>query len=187
MLLLVSCSGEKAYSPKPRMYPRVYFPDKDTQTLNIQQCDFVFNLPTYFEFVQEQYFYEDIAAHPCWFDLEADTFNTSIHCSYYPLESRQELDKLIDDAFKVTNRHNVKADYIEDLVIERADAGVYGLLFNVEGPVASPVQFYLTDSTRHFFRASLYFNSKVNPDSTGIILDYLRSDINGMIGSWKWE
>jgi len=187
MLLLVSCTGDNIYSPKPRMYPRVIFPEKQLKEFKVPSCDFNFVTADYFSVVQDEYFYDEETQHPCWFDLEASIFNAAIHCSYFPLSTRAELDELINDAFKVTNRHNVKAAYIEDLIIDRSEANVHGLLFNVEGPVASPLQFYLTDSVQHFFRASLYFNSKVDPDSTAVVLDYVRSDINEMIGSWKWK
>jgi len=184
---LLSCGGDKVYTPKPRMYPRIVFPEKVVEQKDISYCNFSFEAPTYIKVVQDQYFFEDEIIHPCWFDLKAEGLNAELHSSYYPLSSRLQLDTLVNDAFKVTHKHNSKANYIDDLVINRPDAKVYGLLFDVDGPVASPVQFYLTDSTDNFFRASLYFNSKVNPDSTDIVLDFLMADVNTIIGSWEWE
>lgn len=169
------------------MYPRIIFPEKKIEQKKISYCDFSFSAPTYIEVIQDQYFFEDEIVHPCWFDLKADKLGAEIHSSYYPLSSRLQLDTLVNDAFKVTHKHNVKANYIDDLLIKRPEANVYGILFDVDGPVASPIQFYLTDSTDHFFRASLYFNSQVNPDSTDVILDYLMTDINAIIGSWEWK
>ena len=84
------------------------------------------------------------------------------------------------------NKHNIKANYRKETIIDNGH-GVKGILFEIEGPVASPLQFYLTDEKDHFFRASLYFNSKVNPDSTAPVLKYLRSDIDTLIASFKWK
>lgn len=186
-LFIVACGGDAVYTPKPRMYPRVVWPDKKVEQKEISYCDFTFKAPEYVKIVQDQYFFEDEIVHPCWFDLEVASLKTKLHCSYYPLSSQAELDQLVNDAFKVTSKHNVKANYIDDVLIHRPISKVYGMIFDVDGPVASPMQFYLTDSTNHFFRASLYFNSKVNPDSTDVVLNFLMEDVNTMIGSWEWR
>ena len=60
-------------------------------------------------------------------------------------------------------------------------------MFDIDGPVASPTQFYLTDEDKHFFRASLYFNSKVNPDSTAQVLEFLKPEIDTLLSSFKWK
>jgi len=185
--VLMGCTGEKVYSPKPRMYPKVVYPNKVYEEKEMDYCDFLFRAPTYMEVVQDQYFYEDKIVHPCWFDLLVPELRASLHCSYYPLSDRAELDRLVYDAFQVTNEHNKKANYIKDNLISMPEYAVHGMIFRVEGPVASPVQFFLTDSTSHFFRASLYFNSKVDADSTAPIVEYLQIDIDSLIASWRWR
>jgi gliding motility-associated lipoprotein GldD len=102
------------------------------------------------------------------------------------VNNRKGFDKLVSDAFTLTDKHNVKANSRRESQIKN-EHGVAGLLFEVDGPVASPIQFYLTDSTHHFFRASLYLNATVNPDSTSPIFQYLRSDMEKIIESFKWK
>ena len=62
-----------------------------------------------------------------------------------------------------------------------------GMVFNLKGPVASPYQFFLTDTSDHFLRGALYFNSRPNPDSIAPVLEYIRTDIDTLISSFKWE
>ena len=82
--------------------------------------------------------------------------------------------------------HNKKANYIEEQGI-RLPNGASGFIFNIEGPAASPLQFFLTDSTRHFLRGALYFNTSVNPDSLAPVLDFVKKDIFHMIETFEWK
>lgn len=182
-----ACGGDKTYTPKPKMYPRVMYPTKVFEDKKPSHCNFTFRAPSYANIVKDQYFYEDDIVDDCWFDIEVPELKASIHCSYYPLQSRAQLDELVADAFEVTNKHTIKANYIEEGLISNPEKDVHGLLFLVDGPVATPLQFYLTDSTNHFFRASLYFDSHVNPDSTAPIVTFLKQDIDTLINSWEWQ
>ncbi|MBP6185006.1 MAG: hypothetical protein KA479_08680, partial [Saprospiraceae bacterium] len=75
---------------------------------------------------------------------------------------------------------------IEDFQIQRPN-GISGMAFNLEGPSASPFQFFLTDSTNHFFRASLYFNTRPNPDSLAPMVEFVKKDIVRIIETMRWE
>ncbi|MFZ1751381.1 MAG: hypothetical protein WAU01_14370, partial [Saprospiraceae bacterium] len=164
-LLLGSCQEEQIKLPKPHMYPRVHYPVKNYVLFDTLQCDFVFRFPDYGHIVKDSFIFEGEPEHPCWFDIQSEQLNTSIHCSYYRVSPKKSLSSLINDAFTIAGKHNVKANYRKETVIDN-QYGVKGMIFDIEGPVASPTQFYLTDGKNHFFRGSLYFNSKVNPDST---------------------
>jgi gliding motility-associated lipoprotein GldD len=112
--------------------------------------------------------------------------NASLYCSYYRITKDKSISALINDAFNIAGKHNIKANYRRETIIENKN-GVKGILFDIEGPVASPVQFYLTDDKNHFFRASLYFNSKVNPDSTAPVLSFIKTDIDTLISTFRWK
>ena len=87
----------------------------------------------------------------------------------------------------MVDKHNVKANYRSESIIENEDARLYGVLFEIDGPVAAPLQFYVTDSTSHFLRGSLYFNSQVNRDSVAPVYDFLKLDFERMMESFEWE
>lgn len=184
--LAVSCSEQPA-SPKPRMYPRVVFPDRNPVRVSPESCEFSFTFPDFGVVKKDSFFFGEEPIHPCWFDVQIQDLNAVLYCCYYPISTSNSLDKLIIDAFAMAGKHNLKANYRRESLIENPGERVFGLLFDIEGPVATPVQFFLTDSTHHFFRASLYFNDKVDPDSTKIVLDFLKPDISKMIESFSWQ
>ncbi len=181
-----SCERENLIIPKPRLYPKVNFPSKEYQDFQKDYCSFGFRFPNYAEIKKDDYFFEDKPYHPCWFDIEIPSLNGKLHCSYYPVGKRKDLDNLVNDAYKLAGKHNVKAEYYEEQVI-RLPNKVNGVLFEIEGDVATPLQFFLSDSTNHFFRASLYFNDKVNSDSIAPIYDFVKADIDTLIHSFYWK
>lgn len=184
--LMGSCGGEEAYFPKPRMYPKVNYPAKSYVTFDENYCSFSFERPAYSEVKQDKYFFDGKPLDPCWFDLEMDTLNSVMHFSYLPIKNRTHFDELIKDAFRMVNEHNKKAEYRQDQKIEN-DQGIGGMLFEVDGPVATPLQFFLTDTTSHFLRGSLYFNAKVNPDSIAPIYGFIKEDIYHMLSTFDWS
>lgn len=186
VLIVSGCKEAPIPVPKPRMYPRVDFPEHTYQQYSDINCDFKFEYPVYATISQGKYQYEGQAANDCWFNMEIKDLNAAIYCDYTPIESQSEFGNLIQDAFKIVGKHNIKANYREEDIIQN-DQGVGGLLFSIKGPVATPYQFFLSDTTEHFFRASLYFNSKVNPDSMKIIHDFVKEDIDHIIKTFEWK
>jgi gliding motility-associated lipoprotein GldD len=186
MIISASCNEDAARTPKARMFPRVDYPVKAYKDFDSTFCNFTFRMPNYGKIVQDSSQFNQEQNHPCWFDISVPALNSSVYCSYYKLTKQKTLSSLVEDAFTIAGKHNIKANYRKETIIDNGH-GVKGILFEIEGPVASPLQFYLTDEKDHFFRASLYFNSKVNPDSTAPVLKYLRSDIDTLIASFKWK
>lgn len=186
LILLYSCGADQINTPKPRMYPRVIYPDQNYDPFLLEACNFTFQKPAYAKVKTGIRFFGEESSHPCWFDLELEAFKGSIHFSYNPIEGENSLDKLVADAFRIVEQHNSKAEYREEILIKNKN-GVNGLQFNLEGPVASPINFFLTDTTEHFVRASLYFNSSVDPDSVAPVLKFVSRDIQKIIESFVWK
>lgn len=184
--LISACRETETPLPKPRAYPRVEFPTKKYEPATLTECSFTFEKPVYSQVIKDEYFFEEANPHPCWFDLSFEQFNGKLHCSYFPIDDRQGLDSLITDAFELVGKHRIKANYRDEFVIKK-DNGVSGIFFDLGGPVASPIQFFLTDSTEHFFRGALYFENKVNPDSMNIIHEFIKTDVNNMIETFAWN
>lgn len=187
VILACSCQQSELAVPKPRMYPKVDYPERNEIKFDENYCKLSFTYPDYFKVKQDKYFFDEKPIDPCWFDLQSSKLNSQLHCSYIPIKNRKHFDKLVNDAFKMTSKHNQKANYRREQLIENSDERVYGLLFEHDGPVASPMQFFVTDSTQHFFRASLYFKSKVNPDSIAPVYSFVKTDILDLIESFEWN
>ncbi len=185
VLALAGCS-EDVSVPKPRTYPRVVYPTRAYKPFDASYCRFTFDMPVYTTVEQDTSFFDEKPTNPCWFDLVYPDFNARLHCSYYPIDRSNTFEKLRADAFKMADTHNVKAEFIEELPISKPD-GTIGFVFDIEGPTASSFQFYLSDSTRHFMRGALYFNTQINTDSLGPVLEFVKVDVMHLINTFKWQ
>ncbi len=183
--LLTQC-GEPSFTPKPRGYPKVTYPDKTYRSFDKDFCAFTFEYPAYARIVKDTNYFEQQPAHPCWFDIYFQDFDSRIHCSYYPIGADKSLEELKADAFELVDWHQKKANYIEERAIQKPN-GVAGFAFDLSGPAASPFQFFLTDSTDHFMRGALYFNTQTRPDSLAPISEFIKADIYQLIETFEWR
>lgn len=182
-----SCN-EAPVVPKPRAYPRVIYPEKVYQAFQKSYCDMTFEYPVYSEIQQDTTFFDAKPTHPCWFNIYFPDYECRIHCSYSPVSNQLTADKLKTDAFKMTDWHNKKATYIRETPF-RSPFDVKGMLFEIEGPVASQLQFFLTDSLeqKHFLRGALYFYTQVQPDSLAPVYEFVKKDVLRMVETFRWK
>lgn len=120
-----------------------------------------------------------------WLNISYPALGATVHCSYQPV--RGNLRELTDDAVKFVYRHASHARAIPERGFENPAAHVYGVLFDLEGNTASSMQFFVTDSTRHFFRAAAYCECVPNADSLAPIYDYLHKDVVRMVESFEFQ
>ena len=185
-----ACKEEPIFNPKPRIYPRVYYPERQFVKLSQNYCPFEFEHPNYMSYKQDTLLVNEPSKHPCWFNLYFPSLNGNLHFTYTPLRQetiKESLYKVYRDAYKLAEEHNRKAVGNEDLIINIPERQIYGVLFNIEGHVASSFQFVLTDSSRHALRGSLYFQSRPNPDSMRPIQEFLKEDIINIINTFNWK
>ncbi|MBL7775966.1 MAG: hypothetical protein JNK89_08175 [Saprospiraceae bacterium] len=185
-LLFAACE-EYVPVPKPRAYPRVIYPAKEYQPFDQKYCNFTFDLPRYAEVERDTTFFDKRPDSDCWFNIGVPSLNAKIHCSYYPIQGRARFDELVQDAFTMAQKHNLKANYIEEIPIHRPADQVHGIVFNIEGATASSYQFFLTDSTRHFLRGALYFNTQARPDSLAPVLKFMKADVDRLVNTLRWN
>ena len=186
LFFLITACEEPIYTPKPRGFPKVTLPEKAYQKFDEKYCQFSFDYPTYAVIEQDSLYFDEKAPSDCWFNIKVPSLNAEIHCSYYNIDKKNTLEKLRGDAFQLVGKHNVKADYIDELPINKPNK-VSGFVFNIEGPAASPFQFYLTDRTRHFMRGALYFDAKSRPDSLKPIIEFMKTDMMQMVNTFEWN
>lgn len=177
---VVACDSH--YSPKPRGFFRIEFPDH-TYQLYESGCPFSFEFSKY-AFIEAD---RSQTAKTCWMDVVYPEFNARLHLSYFHFGHPQEFSALLEDAHKFAFSHVAQASTIEQTRIHSPDHAVYGIWYDIGGNVASNVQFFVTDSSRHYLRAALYFNENPRIDSIQPVLDFLRVDIERMVESWHWQ
>ncbi len=186
IFLILSCNDSKTGIPKPRTYPRVDFPEKKYALFNPDNCSFQFEIPVYSEALKDNTYFNNKAPNDCWYNILFKKFNGNLYLTYYPINNRKDFDKLISDSFTLVSKHDIKASGRKEIKIHNK-YGATGLLFKIEGNVASQTQFFITDSTKNFVRGSLYFRNKVNTDSMKIIQDFVDEDILHLIETFSWK
>jgi gliding motility-associated lipoprotein GldD len=89
----------------------------------------------------------------------------------------------------MTDWHNKKATYIEETPFFNREKNVKGMLFKVDGPVASKYQFFVMDTLEqnHFFRGALYFYTQALPDSLAPVYDFMKVDVMKMLETFEWK
>ncbi|XMO88338.1 gliding motility lipoprotein GldD [Algibacter sp. AS12] len=121
-------------------------------------------------------------------NLEYPALKGTIFLTYKAINSDQNNFKaFLRDAQKFTLEHTKKADEIPAYPFENKQRKVYGMLSEVKGNVASPAQFYVTDSINHFLTGSLYFYAKPNYDSILPAANYLQKDIKHIMETITWK
>jgi gliding motility-associated lipoprotein GldD len=182
-VLLLSCNSP--YSPKPTGYFKIDFPEKKYQSFNRAGYPYTFEYPSYANVVKDSTFFGDSTENPWWVNIEFPQFSARIYLSYKVI-GEYKLDKLLNDAFDLTNKHTVKATYIDDSLMNVSE-NVHGMYFKVEGNVATGNQFFLTDSTKNFLRGALYFDATPNEDSLRPVNRFLVEDMKHLINTFRWK
>lgn len=187
LFALAGCGGETVVVPKPRAYPRIVFPERGYVPFGQHGCPLTFEQPKYAIVEQDTLFFGEKPRSDCWFNLTVPALSAKIHCSYEAISSQKDFDELLQDAFTMAQKHNVKASYIEEIPVHRPADRVHGVVFNIDGPAASAYQFYLTDSTRHFLRGALYFDAQARPDSLAPAIEFMKKDVDRLVQTLRWQ
>jgi len=182
LLLSFSACQNNDYSPKPKAYYRIEYPQKVYQPL-LAPVPFTFEYPKYATLEKDL----SRDAQKNWYNLHFKQFNGYLHLTYYDVSGKGEYDNMVEDARKLAFKHTIKASAIDQKVIYYPDRKVYGIYYAIEGNTASSVQFFLTDSTTHYFRGALYFNERPQYDSIAPVINFIKKDIDTLISTFRWK
>ena len=184
-VILPTCHVD--YTPKQKAYPRVIFPERKYELYDPKECPFKFEKPVYAQVLRDTtYFGNKLRSDQCWLNVYFPSLNGVVNLTYKDINDTMRLEHLVEDAHKMAFKHTKKANYIDEIKIDNAH-GVGGILYDLGGDAASNVQFFLTDSNRHFIRGALYFYSSPNADSIAPVLDYVKADVKQMLKTFEWK
>ncbi|GAB4250272.1 MAG: hypothetical protein Kow0079_03470 [Vicingaceae bacterium] len=177
-LFLLACEVNDDYIPKPKGYFYIHFPKKKYQKITLD-CPYEFEIPTYSKIEVPD------KNNPCWINVVFPDLNATIYFSYKPIINN--FDTLLEDSRSLAYKHTIKAVDIQQEAFLNPENKVSGLTYFIKGNTASKIQFHITDSTHHFLRGSLYFNSLPNQDSIKPVLDFINEDIDHICNTLKWK
>jgi gliding motility-associated lipoprotein GldD len=179
LFLLSSCSCNQDYTPRPKGYFRIELPEKKYSRYTDPLCPYSFDLPSYATVTP----YHDSVAQPCWKYIRFGRFNGEIFFSYK--QSKENISRFMEESRDLAYKHTVKADVIDESVFSIPGKS-YGMVYDIGGQAASPLQFFITDSIQHFIRGALYFNVPPQPDSLEPVINFIREDVIQLMQSLEW-
>lgn len=204
-LAIIFTACNSTYSSKKKGYFAIDFPTKQYQVFDEPGFPYSFEYPSYAKIVKDtSTFFDNNPENNFWRNIDFSQFNAKIYLSYkaiggqslYKLKmpngtykdslGRNEYDKMIADAFKLTNKNEEKATGKSDSVFT-TPTFISGMVFKLKGDVATQRQFFMTDTTKNFIRGALYFYASPNADSLQPVVNFLQKDIDHMISTFKWK
>jgi len=177
-LVFTSCKEDP--TPKPKGYLKLEYPEA-TYKQYLSDCPFTFDINNLVEIKKPRG-----AAQFCGVDLNYPKIGGTIHLTYVGIDEGL-LKTVLRDAQNLTQEHTQKAEGIATYPFENKAHDKYGMVYEIEGNAASPVQFYITDNKKHFLRGAAYFNVKPNYDSILPAAHYLKKDIGVLMESVRWK
>lgn len=183
LVLFLAYSCGPTPTPLPRGYFRIDLPEKSYVVFD-SVFPYTFEYPIYARVAADT----RSTAEPFWADVLFPDFRGAVHLSYKKVNRPEDLQAYFEDARNFANKHIPKAMAFAERTYANDQHQVYGLLYEIQGSeVASSLQFYLTDSLRHFLRGALYFNTTPNNDSLAPVLDFIKADVEHLIETLEWK
>lgn len=176
--LIVSCNNE--YIPKPRGFFRIGFQEKAYHQIDSSSLPYRFEIPDYSKLLPDH----DRLSEQYWVNLSIPAHKAEVNISYKKVDGN--LSQLIEDSRTLAYKHSIKADAINERIFINPEKKVYGTIYLIDGNAASPLQFYLTDSTHNFLRGALYLREVPNIDSLRPVIDFLTPDVIRLIETTEW-
>jgi gliding motility-associated lipoprotein GldD len=201
-LLLISCNS--TYTSKKTGYFKIDLPERKYVQFDKEDFPYSFEYPAYAKVVKDTTYFDSSPENPYWITLDFPQFDARIFLSYkivggkanYKVKQANGVykdsvginvfDKMVNDAFTLTNKNESVASSIKDSLIHTSN-GVSGVFFRVGGNAATAKQFFLSDTSKNFIRGALYFGTTPNVDSLRPVQDFLQVDIDHLISTFKWK
>ncbi len=188
LILLIFFAGcNEKHTPKPRGFFRIDFPEKSYSRLD-RNFPYSFDVPDYAKIRNDR----ENPNEKYWINVTVPENKAEIHLSYYDLQSnkskaRDLLIKLMEETRSLAYKHSIKATSIDEQIFINKPEKVFGTIYKIRGNAASPMQFFLTDSTKHFLRGAFYIREIPDIDSLQPVIDFIEPDVIRMIESTNWE
>ena len=204
LTILIICSCNSVYTPRPRGFFKIDFPEHKYQVFDKAGYPYKFEYPLYANVVQDSSFFDEHPENPYWINIEFPQFHGKIYVSYIEIGGKSRFkvrgakgnyidsvgintfNNLIRSSYALTYKHSSKASSINDSAFTTAN-NVDGIYFKIGGNAATANQFLVTDSVKHFLRGALYFDATPNADSLNIVNNFLQQDMKHLINSLTWK
>ena len=180
-LVLVCFACETNWLPKPPGYNRIDLPRHEYNQLE-EGYPYQFDFSTQSQVEADSFNLSEKE----WINLNYKKLGAKVHLTYKKIDQNTDFQVLSNDAFNLTAKHQIKAYGIEEVVILTPN-GYSAVVAELTGEVPTQFQFFVTDSTTHFLRGALYFNTALKNDSLAPVIEYIKIDLAHLINTVTFE
>ena len=199
---IAACNS--TYTSKKKGYYNIALPEHKYVSFDKSDFPYSFDYPVYAQIIKDSTYFDSSPENPYWINIDFPQLNARIFLSYkiiggqaiYKVKQADgsykdssainRFDKMVNDAFNLTNKNQAVTSSIKDSLFHTGN-GITGVFFRVGGNAATAKQFFLSDTTKNFLRGALYFDATPNIDSLRPVQDFLQVDIDHMINSFRWK
>ena len=199
---LTSCNS--TYTSKKKGYFNIVLPQHQYKVFDSVGFPYRFEYPVYANIIKDSTYFDSNPENPYWINIDFPKFNARIFLSYKIIGGKaiykvkqitggykdstatNQFDKMVNDAFTLTNKNEAVATSIKDSAFKTANK-VSGVFFKVGGNAATSKQFFMSDTTKNFIRGALYFDTTPNADSLRPVQNFLKKDIGHLINTFQWK
>ena len=180
-LVLVCFACETNWLPKPPGYNRIDLPRHEYNQLE-EGYPYQFDFSTQSQVEADSFNLSEKE----WINLNYKKLGAKVHLTYKKIDQNTDFQALSNDAFNLTAKHQIKAYGIEEVVLLTPN-GYSAVVAELTGEVPTQFQFFVTDSTTHFLRGALYFNTALKNDSLAPVIEYIKIDLAHLINTVTFE
>ena len=178
-ILFLSCQPE--FTPKPKGNNRCDLPEH-AYTSMADTLPYSFEYSSHAQILRDTSYISD----KNWIEVYYPEYKANIHITYKEILNSDSLKEFLDDAYFLTAKHQIKAYAIDESIV-KTPLGKTVVYAELDGEVPSQFQWFTTDSTQHFLRGALYFNTQVQNDSLRPAIEYVKVDIVHMMNTLSWN
>ncbi|BDC97889.1 gliding motility lipoprotein GldD [Persicobacter psychrovividus] len=181
LVAFMQACHEDSYYPKPSALYRMPLPEHEY----VAVAD---TMPYQFEISKYAIIKPDTSwiAEAHWVHIFYPDFVADVQLTYKAVHSQQELQRFVNESYKLTAKQQIKATAINEGKYTTPNGHVVSFAA-IEGEVPTQFQFFTTDSTKHFLRGALYFRTSVANDSLAPVIKYVTEDITHMMNTLEWK
>ncbi|MCS7003811.1 MAG: gliding motility lipoprotein GldD [Cytophagales bacterium] len=181
--MVVGCSfEEETYLPKKRGYHRIELPAHEYQLFDSARVPFSFEYSKHSVIMPDRSFMTE----PFWYEILYPKFSAQISIAYKHIVHPDTLPMYFNTSSKLTHKHHIKATAIEEYFTQ-TPFGYAAIIAELEGDVPSTFQWFVTDSSKHFLRAALYFPSNTRNDSLAPVIEFVKQDMMHLLNTVQWK
>ena len=183
VIFIVLFGCENYFLPKQSAYLRLDYPKPEYKLIDDKDFPFFFEVNTRLSEISDI----DINLRSIDFIINYNQLNAQINFQYKNVNSSEKLKAYILDLKSTIETHSMMANSVKIKDYSLKEKNIFGRIFDLSGNVASPYQFYLTDSINNIISGLVYFNIKPNYDSILPAINYIENDIIHLIESFDWK